>query len=202
MLLLRDNFPPEYFNGLKFDTGMGNFSDYSSIIQDVEVFKKAAGDKDKRVVVALMDDKVIVGYVVCGNPEPQERWSKLGKLMYEMTTIEVSRNFRQLGIGGRMIAMVLSKGFFEDKVAYLSSFSWHWDLEGTGLALGRYRKMMAGLMESHGFIEYYTNEPNVAIKEENIFMARIGSRVLENDRKRFHYLRFGVTEQQLSSSWR
>ena len=195
MLSIRGKCPPGFFAGLRFDSGMGSFSHYSSIIQKLETFQNVAIDKDGRVALALVDDEVIVGYVACWYPEPGERWRKLGELMYEMGAIEVSRNFRQLGIARQMIAMVLSEDFFEDKIAYVSSFSWHWDLAGAGLTIERYRIMMAKLMGGHGFLEHYTNEPNVAIKKENIFMARIGSRVLPRDKKRFHNLRFGVTDR-------
>jgi acetoin utilization protein AcuA len=54
---------------------------------------------------------------------------------------------------------------------------------------------MLNLMKNHGFQEYYTNEPNIAIREENIFMARIGSRVSVEDQHRFRNLRFGIVSK-------
>ncbi|MCK7504743.1 MAG: hypothetical protein MZV70_12095 [Desulfobacterales bacterium] len=41
----------------------------------------------------------------------------------------------------------------------------------------QYRQMMARLFEPFGFEEYQTNEPNICLKSENIFMARTGSNV-------------------------
>ena len=177
---------------LRFDAGMGVFSNYSSIIRKLATFQKVASRKDGKVVVALRGGDVIVGYVACWYPELGERWSKLGELLYEMAAIEVSRDFRRLGIARQMIASVLSTDFFEDKIAFMSSLSWHWDLDGSGLTPWRYREMMTDLMLRHGFREHYTNEPNVAIKEENLFMARIGSRVTSGDEARFRDLRFGL----------
>jgi acetoin utilization protein AcuA len=112
--------------------------------------------------------------------------------MYEMGALEVSRNFRQVGLAHAMIQETLSDVFFEWKIAYMNGFSWHWDLDGTRLGMTQYGKMMLRLLKKHGFQEYYTNEPNIALREENLFMARIGSRVSEQDRKRFRNLRFGI----------
>ena len=166
MFLIHYKFAPEFVSGLRFDSGMGNFAHYSSIIQKAATFQKVVKGKDGKVALAVVNDEVIVGYVACGYPEVGERWGKLGDLMYEMGAIEVSRNFRQLGIAREMIETVLAEDFFEDKIAYISSFSWHWDLDGAGLTIARYRNMMARLMEAYGFLEHYTNEPNVAIKKE------------------------------------
>ncbi len=186
--------PPEFLSHLRFDAGMGTFMHYSSIIRKLDTFQKVAAGKDGKVVLAIGDGEAIVGYIACWYPDRGERWSGLGELVYEMAAIEVSRNFRRLGVARRMIAIVLSEDFFEDKISYISSFVWHWDLDGTGLTSARYRKMMASLMEGYGFQEFYTNEPNVAIKRENLFMARIGSRVSKTDATRFRNLRFGLTE--------
>lgn len=180
--------------GLRFDSGMGIFNRYSSVIQQVDTLREIRSGADGRVVLAVVRSSIIVGYVACWHPDPEDRWSKLGDVIYEMGAIEVSRGFRGRGLARQMIATVLSDDFFEDKIACLSSFSWHWDLEGTGLSIPAYRKMLAGLMESHGFLEYYTNEPNIAIKKENLFMARVGSRISARDKRRFHDLRFGVID--------
>ena len=52
---------------------------------------------------------------------------------------------------------------------------------------------MEKLFEPFGFQEYETNEPNLCLKPENIFMARIGARVSAEDQNRFKWLRFGMT---------
>jgi acetoin utilization protein AcuA len=85
--------------------------------------------------------------------------------------------------------------FFEDKIAYMNGFSWHWDLDGSGLTMAQYRAMMINLLNKGGFQEVYTNEPNIALRQENLFMARIGSRVSEQDLARFRDLRFGIVRR-------
>jgi acetoin utilization protein AcuA len=180
------------FEELQLDSGLGNFPHYSSIIQKLEIFERIASGKDGRVALALIDENIIVGYMVCWYPDSTERWSKLGELMYEFGAIEVSRNFRKLGIAAEMVLSVLRDDFFDEKISYMNGFSWHWDVDGSGLTLVQYRKMMLNFMKPFGFEEYYTNEPNIALREENLFMARIGSKVSEEDRLRFRNLRFGI----------
>jgi acetoin utilization protein AcuA len=188
--------PPELFSKLELDKGLGNFSHYSSIIQKLDVFSKVASERDGRVTLAIIRDRVIVGYGACWYPGPDERWSKLGDLLYEMGALEVSRNFRKLNLGTKIVAVILEDDFFNDKIAYMNGFSWHWDLDGSGLTMAEYRLVMIRLLKTHGFQDCYTNEPNIALREENLFMVRIGSRVSEEDRARFRDLRFGIVRKK------
>jgi acetoin utilization protein AcuA len=187
--------PPGCFKDLKLEAGLGNFAHYSSIIQKLDVFEKVASARDGRVALALLEDHAVTAYMTCGYPEPDERWSKLGDLMYELATIEVSRNFRHMHIAQTMIGKVLADAFFETKITYMNGFSWHWDLDGTGLTMSQYRQMMIRLLKEFEFQECYTNEPNIAMREENLFMVRVGSKVSEEDQKRFRNLRFGIVNR-------
>jgi len=191
-LVVHANCPPGFFSGLRLEGGIGHFSHYSSIIQKLEVFDRVASSQDGRVCLALIDRKVVVGYVTGSYPDPTERWSKLGPLMYELATIEVSRNYRSKRLARTMVGLTLDDDFFEDKISYMNGFSWHWDLDGSGLTMSQYRRMMMRLLAPFGFTECYTNEPNIALREENLFMVRIGSRVSPEDLQKFRNLRFGI----------
>lgn len=193
-LLFRSLCPPGCFAGLRLDPGLGSFPHYSSMIQKLEMFDRIASGEDGNVLLAVANGDTVVGYACCYYPAPGERWSALGKLMYEMGAIEVSRNWRSLGIAQELVRMAMDRDFYEDKIAYMNGFSWHWDLEGTGFTLAQYRQMMIDLMKPYGFKEYPTNEPNIGIREENVFLARIGSRVSELDVSRFRKLLFGISE--------
>jgi hypothetical protein len=57
----------------------------------------------------------------------------------------------------------------------------------------RYRRILIKLFEPHGFQEYRTNEPNVCLKPENLFMCRIGKKISKKILDRFKWLRFGFT---------
>jgi acetoin utilization protein AcuA len=195
-LLIRTNCPPGFFSDVKLEEGLGRFSHYSSIIHKLEVFETIACRKEGRVTLALLEPNLIVGYGTCWYPDPDERWSALGDLMYEMSSVEVSRNFRGLQLAGLILEATMNEDFFEDKITYMCGFSWHWDLEGSGMNAVQYRQVMMRLYSRVGFREVYTNEPNIALREENVMMIRLGSRVTQEDRQRFRYLRFGVKPQQ------
>ncbi len=187
--------PPGSFKELQLDSGLGNFPHYSSIIQKLETFDKIASGKDGRVALAILERNIIAGYMVAWYPDSTDRWSKLGELMYEFGAIEVSRNFRKLGIAAKMVSSVLRDNFFEEKICYMNGFSWHWDVDGSGLTLIQYRKMMLNFMKPFGFEEFYTNEPNIALRQENLFMARIGAKVSDQDQLTFRNLRFGIVNR-------
>jgi acetoin utilization protein AcuA len=114
--------------------------------------------------------------------------------MYEMAAVEVSRNYRSFGIAGKLLALTLDEEFFEHKIAYMNGYSWHWDLEGSGLTAVQYRQMMMKLYGKFGFREVYTNEPNIAMRAENVMMIRVGAQVSAEDQRRFRYLRFGIKQ--------
>jgi acetoin utilization protein AcuA len=195
-LTFRSLCPPGLFSRLELDQGLGSFPHYSSIIQKLAVFERIASGEDGNVILALLGERLVVGYAVCYYPEQRERWARLGKLMYEMGAIEVSRGYRHLHLAQRLAELSVDADFFEDKIAYMNGFSWHWDLDGTGFTMAQYRKMMVNLLKPYGFREYPTNEPNVAMREENVFLSRIGSRVSPRDQRRFRNLLFGIPDDE------
>lgn len=184
--------PPELFSHLELDQGLGHFAHYKSIIDKLDVFERIASEKNGRVACGLVEERVLVAYSACWHPKPGERWSKLGDLMYEMGAIEVSRQYRHLHIGGALFDLLMKDDFFEDHIAYMNGFSWHWDLDGTGLTMTEYRNILMGLIRRYGYKEYLTNEPNISLRPENFFMARVGARVSEEDQGKFRSLRFGM----------
>lgn len=183
-----------FLNDLEMDAGFGNFRNYSSIIQQREELCSIAESKDSRVTVAVLRQKVLVGYFACHYPKHDERWSKLGELMYELGALEVSRNFRKHGIARKLIKPVLSETFIEDKITFMVGYSWTWDVNASGFTLEEYRNVHLKLLEPYNFQEFYTNELNVRMRDENIFMARIGSRVGPSDVKRFRRLALGIID--------
>ena len=197
LVTIRSHCPPDFFSTLKLDSGLGDFAHYSSLIKRLDILAQIVLSKDGKVVVAVVPSggkDVVIAYTASYYPGPRERWAALGELMYEMAIIEVSRNYRGLHLSSIIFKTIMDDDFFEDKVAYMNGFSWHWDLDGSGLTMAEYRRMMHGLLRANGFQEYPTNEPNIAIREENLFMARVGSRVSEKDRRRFQNLLFGIVD--------
>jgi len=187
--------PPGFFGSLKLESGLGSFAHYSSIIQKLEVFERVASQPEGRVALAVDDNDAVVAYAAGWYPEAGDRWSKLNNLMYEMGAIEVSRNYRNLKLAETLIQLVLKDELFDEKIAYMNGYCWHWDQDGTGLTMIQYRQMILNFLKKFDFQEYYTNEPNIALRQENLFMARIGFKVSPEDRIRFRNLRFGIVNR-------
>jgi acetoin utilization protein AcuA len=152
-----------------------------------------AGQADSNVALALAQGKDIVGFGVLAYPDADERWSEMGDLMMEVNALEVAREWRSGKIARGLIQMLLSHPQLEEKIIYFVGYSWTWDLDGNGMSAIEYRQMMIHLFEPFGFQELQTNEPNICLKPENIFMGRIGAKVTEEEQHRFKWLRFGLS---------
>ncbi len=104
------------------------------------------------------------------------RWERVPGI-WEFGGIEVSEGWLGLGLGKALLQLSFTDDVWEDRIAILFGFTWHWNLRATGLDKPAYRRMLKGLMESVGFVEYHTDEGNVTFDPFNLFMARIGRRV-------------------------
>jgi acetoin utilization protein AcuA len=72
-------------------------------------------------------------------------------------------------------------------------YSWTWDLDGALKTAQEYRTMLIRLFGPFGFQEFQTNEPNICLKPENVFMARVGNSISKEVQTQFKWLRFGVS---------
>ncbi len=128
-------------------------------------------------------------------PSLNSRWAGADELpLQELKAVEVARQFRHQGIARCLLAQMFSGSAFNDQIVFLSSYAWLWDITHTGLSCHAYRKMLLALYAGFGFESFQTNEPNVCLKPENIFMARIGKQISLKDRERFKWLRFGIAK--------
>jgi acetoin utilization protein AcuA len=178
---------------LHFDRQFGTHAHYRSLYTKRESLERKADQPDASVVLAISGKDHIVGFGVLAYPDPDERWAELQpRLMLEVNAIEVSRDWRSQKVAKHIIQMMMAHPLIEAKIAYFVGYSWTWDLDGTGMTAQQYRHMMSRLFEPFGFQEYQTNEPNISLKPENIFMARIGNNISVEDRNRFKWLRFGI----------
>lgn len=177
-----------------FDEEFGMHAQYRSLYTKKESLEKDAEREGVNVVLAIDPEETIVGFGVLDFPEPGERWLDLGSgLMMELKVIEVCRHRRSSGLASEIMKLLVSHDEVNDMILYLVGYSWTWDLDGSGKTAQAYRKMLINLFEPHGFEELQTNEPNICLKPENIFMARIGDRISDDVRTRFKWLRFGVS---------
>jgi acetoin utilization protein AcuA len=177
-----------------FDSEFGGHAQYRSLYTKRESLEKDAAREEVNVVLAVDADDTIIGFGVLDHPEQGARWLDLGPgVMMELKEIEVCRRWRSAGVAAAIMKRMVAHDTVEDKILYLVGYSWTWDLDGSGMTAQAYRKMLIALFEPFGFQDLQTNEPNICLKPENIFMARIGARVSETLRKRFKWLRFGVS---------
>lgn len=184
---------PAQIRQFTFDRQFTSRQHYHSLYASRERLEKSAARPEANVVLALADRRHIVGYGVLAYPEPGERWADLGpQMMREVQAIEVSRSWRACRVAPAMLKMMLAAPRVEEQLVYMVGYSWTWDLQGTGKTARQYRQMLIELFEPHGFQQYPTNEPNICLKPENIFMCRVGRQIKPLMLDRFKWLRFGL----------
>lgn len=193
-ITIRSFCAPEEIRSYRFDDQFGAHAQYKSIFTKRETLEKHAGKKDANVVLALTEDLKIVGFGVFSHPDPDDRWTELGPgVMMEVKAVEVSRRLRSFKIAGDLVRLMLAHPKIEQMIAYMVGYSWTWDLDGSKLTAQQYRNMLIQLFSPHAFIELQTNEPNICLKPENLFMGRVGSEIPGSVRQDFKWLRFGVS---------
>jgi acetoin utilization protein AcuA len=176
-----------------FNPQFGSHAQYRSLYTRRQSLEDNADQSDTNVTLALADGNLIVGFGVLAYPEAGERWAELEpQVMMEVKAIETCRVWRSQGLAKGILSMLLHHPFVEDKIAYMVGYSWTWDLDGSKKTAQQYRRMLIGLFEPFGFVEYQTNEPNICLKPENVFMGRVGKNVSSAVQNDFKWLRFGM----------
>jgi len=166
---------------------------YRSIFTKKATLERILG-RGGSITLAVLENKTIAGFAALDYPDANERWSGMGdNIIMELKAVELLQKLRNQGISRHLLSPFFSDPKLEQKIIYLTSYSWIWDLDYSGLSVESYRNILINLYAGFGFIEYPTNEPNICLKPENIFMARIGKKVLGKNREDFKWLRFGLS---------
>ncbi len=183
---------PELIASLQLEEGMGVFAaPHYPASREKKALERIARGEESNIILAFNEDERIVGFVAIAPPSTAERWGKLsGQGLIEAMAIEVSQNWRGLGIANKMMEIGLRDQFFDDKIVICTGYTWHWDLESSGLSKQDYRRMLLEYLEKAGFMYYETDEPNVNLDSANFFSARIGPRVDTDLYSRFEQLLF------------
>ena len=185
---------PDEVRQYDFDSEFDARADYKSLYTRKQSLEKDARHSDANVVLALARRQRIIGFGVLDYPGTHERWLDLGpQIMMEIKAVEVARSWRSAGIAAQILKLAVDHPRVEDKIIYMVGYSWTWDLAGTKKTAPDYRAMLMRLFVSCGFQEYQTNEPNVCLKPENVFMCRVGKNVSQTIKDRFKWLRFGLS---------
>lgn len=187
------NPPLDRFQNLIFSSGFKPCACYTSIFtrkEDLEHFVAHNG----RVALALLDNQLIIGFAVLDDPNEKDRWARLGGgIVMALKAVEVLREKRNRGIARKLLTVLFSDPGLEEKIVYLTAYAWSWDLDYSGLSLQAYRNMLMALYSDFGFSAAVTNELNICLKPENLFMVRKGKNVHQKDLEAFKWLRFGVS---------
>lgn len=178
---------------LIFSSDFTSHTQYRSIYTMRESLEFFTG-KGGSVTLAILDNKIIVGFAVLDYPDSKGRWAKISrKAIIELKAVEVLREFRSQRIARDLLFHLFCDPGLEHKIVYLTAYTWTWDLKYSGLSAQVYRNVLIDLYSEFGFIEYLTNEPNICLKPENIFMARVGKNVSQNIQEEFKWIRFDLS---------
>ena len=192
-VLVRSHVSPEEIRALSFCMGTKDFARYRPLISDRESLIRAASARDTNVTLAIEEGKRIVGAGILEPPRGEDRWSRLGKdVMMEVSIIEMGRPWRGRKLAEHILRLLADHPARESRILYMVGYSWTWDLDGSGLTAMAYRDMLIRLFTGEGFRIFQTNDPNVTLRPENLFMARVGADVPEAVQKRFKWARFGL----------
>ena len=184
---------PEQIRKFTFDSQFRQYDTYKSLYTKRESLEKNAKQPNANVTLALEKETNIIGYGVIGEPIFRKRWEKVGQnLMMELKAIEVCRTWRSFGVARSMLNMLMSDPKIEGKIVFIFAYSWTWDLDYTKESASQHRNKLVNLYAPQGFKEYPTNEPNVTLRPENIFMARIGTSISKEQQDRFKWAIYGL----------
>ncbi|MBU1712220.1 MAG: hypothetical protein KKD47_03855 [Proteobacteria bacterium] len=168
-------------------------SNYNPILSKKESLISASLQQDANVTIAYTDDRKIIGISILQYPSPEERWVKIeNRVMMEVSVIEVATKWRSKGISKKLFELLFGHPLKEDRIIYMVGYSWTWDVAGTDISVIEYRNMLINLFSHFEFRIYPTNDPNVMLRPENLFMARIGANISENVQMKFKLLRFNL----------
>ncbi len=189
---------PDEIRRLLFDKQFSEHTGFRSLYTRSESLQRRAAQEDANVVLAVTDKENIIGFGVLACPEPGQRWARLEpKAILEVKAIEVARDWRRMGVGSVLVNGMLADPGAEKKIIYFVGYTWTWDLEGTKMTASQYRKVMIRLFQPFEFNECKTNEPNICLDADNLFMCRIGKNISDRLRDDFKWLSFGVYPSQV-----
>ena len=178
-LLLRDFCPPSFVERLVPDSGLHAFARIPE--REHELLVNLAKSPDCALVLAHTPEGAIVAQV---SLVPGDEWWDGFENVYEVT-IEVSSNWRRMGLARTILEFALELDALEDMILFAMGLSWHWDTDDLKISVYRYRELLAKLFESQGFKEYATTEPNIRMEPGNILLVRVGKNVDKLVVKRF-----------------
>ena len=178
-LILRDFCPPSLVERLAPDSGLHAFARIPE--REHQLLINLAKSPDCALALAHTPKGEIVAQVTLA---PGDDWWDGFENVYEVT-IEVSSNWRSMGIAHKILEFALELDAIEDMILFAMGLSWHWDTDDLKISVHRYRELIARLFASQGFQEFATTEPDISMEPGNILLVRVGKNVDQLVLKRF-----------------
>jgi len=170
-VLLRDWCSPSLIERMRPDPGLHAFARFPE--REHSLLRRIVERPDSDLAIAHTPDGRIVAQVtICG---PDEWWESVPGL-YEIA-IEVSTDWRRCGLAKALLQFTLRPDYFDRLILFALGYSWHWDLQGSGMDEFQYREALRRLFACVGFTEYRTTDPDIWLNPANILLARIGAHV-------------------------
>ena len=182
----------EMLEGVSLHPGIGTFSQYRSLLTNIDSLKNLALNPKNNVTLCLYNQDQVVGYCVRRQPPDDDRWARMKPPILHEVFGETARGWRDQKLMKPMLEEVCLEPANDDLILFIVGYSWTWDLDGTKKTLTEYRDTIIHLLGRLGFKQFPTNEPNVSLRAENLFMARIGENIDKPTRRRFNNLLFGI----------
>ncbi|MHB8781636.1 MAG: hypothetical protein ACYC55_09680 [Candidatus Geothermincolia bacterium] len=175
---------------LSMDPAMGMFSSPGAPAgMEKRALSIIAATPGSNVILAVASD-AIVGFIALGPPSREQRWSAIGHGLLEALAIEVSGDWRHLGIANSMLKVALLQPSLDEVIVMCTGFSWHWDMDGLAVSKESYRELMLLYLDKAGFLYFDTDDPNVRLDPANFLTARIGPGVSAASVREFRGLLF------------
>lgn len=130
------------------------------------------------VIAAAVAQGQLHGYatLVPSSALAGERWQDVPDL-HELGAIEVARGARGQGLATALAGAIGRCLPVERLVVFARAVAGHWDPEGAGLTLPRYRRMLIRLGLEAGLSHHDTDDPMVTEHPASFLLARVGREV-------------------------
>ncbi len=174
-IFLRSGCSPAFVTDLKVDEGLRAFARLPE--REHQLLLSLAQKPENRLTLAYTSTGTIVGQATIAPMNHQ--WQDIENA-YEIA-VEVSAGWRRMGIAQQLLTLALSNESVEESLILAFGLSWHWDYAGLGISRFQYRELVARLLGAFGFSEYFTSEQNIRMDPANILLARLGSRLTEEN---------------------
>lgn len=163
-----------------------HYMERSSFHPMLDRFRDA--DKQQAAMLSALSDQVtlsiavlgteIVGYAIVLPPEKEERWSCYDYIKV-LGVVEIAPPYRGNGLAKKLVKSVTSPDIIEKQIIVSIEYYWHWDLEMTDGDPHRYVLILKKMLQSAGFEEFETNDPDIAGYPYNFMMGRVGKEVTQ-----------------------